>query len=171
MDRKKSKGWRSIISEELSQIYNIVNVGMPAYYTARWAENREAFWAQAEDILLPAALGEVSQRLQGLLDFLAGKLADDLEHLSDKNRDRMFVSASSLLEKTYALLSKCLGPEAADAAVSLPPSFSDMVLKQSRSASKPRFAGIQSSAQELATGCSCEPFSPFLVFLPCSQAC
>lgn len=73
-------------------------------------------------MLLPQALILLAEKLQGLLRFMSEALADDLEVLSDKGKDRMFTSASSLLEKINQILVKCCGSPEADAAVRALPS-------------------------------------------------
>ena len=72
---------------------------------------------QAEEALLPNAFSLLADDLQGLLSFLSTALSEDLELLSDKGRDRMFTSASSLLEKANLLLSHNFGAAHADTLV------------------------------------------------------
>ena len=69
-------------------------------------------------MLVPDALVTLADRLQLLVAFISEALKDDVERLSDKGKDRMFTSASSLLEKINVLLQKCFGPAEADAVVS-----------------------------------------------------
>ena len=69
-------------------------------------------------MLVPSALVTLADRLQLLVAFISEALQDDVERLSDKGKDRMFTSASSLLEKINVLLQKCFGPAEADAVVS-----------------------------------------------------
>lgn len=70
---------------------------------------------------MPEALSGLTVELQQLLLFLGRALLEDLELLSDKGRDRMFTSASSLLEKINLLLCRGLSLSDADAMVmSLP---------------------------------------------------
>ena len=73
---------------------------------------------QAEEVLVPSALVTLADRLQLLVAFISEALKEDVERLSDKGKDRMFTSASSLLEKINVLLQKCFGPAEADAVVS-----------------------------------------------------
>ena len=48
---------------------------------------------------------------------MSEQLEEDLELLSDKGRDRMFISASGILEKLNILLTLCESPAIADAQV------------------------------------------------------
>lgn len=72
---------------------------------------------QAEDHLLPESLKVFLPGLKSLLQFMSNQLEKDLELLSDKGRDRMFHSASGMLEKLNILLNLCESPAEADAQV------------------------------------------------------
>lgn len=69
--------------------------------------------------MLPNAFSLLADGLQELLVFLRAALSKDLELLSDKGRDRMFTSASSLLEKINLLLCQSFGQAQADSLVGL----------------------------------------------------
>lgn len=72
---------------------------------------------QAEEHLLPYAFEVILPGLKSLLRFLNEQLDDNLELLSDKGRDRMFISASGILEKLNVLLTLAESPSLADALV------------------------------------------------------
>lgn len=55
--------------------------------------------------------------LKAMLQFMGEQLEEDLELLSDKGRDRMFISASGVLDKLNILLTLCESPGHADAQV------------------------------------------------------
>ena len=61
------------------------------------------------DVILPG--------LKALLEYMSEQLEEDLELLSDKGRDRMFISASGILDKLNILLTLCESPGQADAQV------------------------------------------------------
>ena len=75
------------------------------------------FGLQAEEHLLPGSFQLILPGLKSLLRFLSEQLDDNLELLSDKGRDRMFISASGILEKLNVLLTLAESPSIADAQV------------------------------------------------------
>ena len=76
---------------------------------------------QAEGWLMPHSLEVILPGLKTLLSLIAEQLEEDLELLSDKGRDRMFISASGILEKLNVLLALCETPSQADAQVCVNP--------------------------------------------------
>ena len=61
------------------------------------------------DLILPG--------LKALLEYMGQQLEEDLELLSDKGQDRMFISASGVLDKLNVLLTLCESPGQANAQV------------------------------------------------------
>lgn len=72
-------------------------------------------WSQAEGYLLQNSVDAILPGLKALVAYMASQLEADLELLSDKGRDRMFIAASGILEKLSVLLTLCESPSAADA--------------------------------------------------------
>jgi len=75
---------------------------------------------QAEEFLTHKAVDEMLMSLRKLLNWMNDAVASDLEVLSDKGQDRMFVAASNLMEKVHVLLTtSSIGSQEAEELVRL----------------------------------------------------